>query len=173
MVAGPGALAITRCVDAQGRTTYSDQVCPPDATGGVVRPGGGGPMARPARPVLTPERRAMLAAELQVALEAQWQKEVQVRTDAKGLIAHNRTTRDVFWFVTPEQPVAWIPLSLNNRIAPGHTLRLGARDVPPGTVFVFNWWYKGEALDAERGVYGPDRVRKVLLQIPANHETSR
>ena len=118
----PNASPMQACVDAAGRTTLTDRACPPDTVASTRAPGHLAPEQRaPKRPALSQRQRALWAAQAQVALEAAWQKEVEVRPDSRGLTVHNRTRRDVYWFIAPDEPVAWIPLSLNNRIPPGTT----------------------------------------------------
>jgi hypothetical protein len=159
-LAGP----LLRCEDGRGGVAYTDQPCPADARQQRVAPP---PGSRAPVPPLSPETRARIAADVQVALEAQWQREVAVLLDAQGLLARNLTAQDVFWHLGSEEPVAFIPASLpGNRIAPGATLRLDGRGTRPGTVVVFYWWYKGAEIQPGSGFYGPDRVRRVLLQVP-------
>ncbi len=162
----PATPSMQACIDADGRSTLTDQACPPGTQAQARGPGLASPKrTRPVPQTLSPEQRARWAAELQVALEAKWQKEVEVRPDATGLTVHNRTRRDVFWFITPDAPLAWVPLSLNNRIAPGTTRRFDGADTQPGEVYRFYWWYKGPEIEPGSGIYGPDYVRKVLVQM--------
>lgn len=155
--------SVFRCMDAQGRVTFADQPC----EGGTrVRPGAPpGAVARE-RIELTPEQRKRLLAEVQVALEQQWQKEVELTLDASGFSAVNRSTQDVYWFVTPAEPIAWIPLCLENRIAPGQALRVPASELPSGRAFKFHWWYKGNEINPGSGFYTADRVRSIPMQTP-------
>lgn len=165
LVAALQALAggVYRCVDAQGRVTFADQPC----EGGTrIRPG-----VRPGAVVrerieLTPEQRKRLLADVQVALEQRWQKEVEVSLDASGFSAVNRTPQDVYWFVTPAEPMAWIPVCLDNRIAPGQALRMPASELPSGTAFKFHWWYKGDEITPGSGYFTADRVRSIPMQTP-------
>lgn len=89
---------------------------------------------------LTPEQRKRLLADARVALERQWQKEVGVTLDASGFSPLNRSMQDVYGFVTPAEPIAWIPVCLDNRIAPGQALRVPASEPPSSTAFGFHWW---------------------------------
>lgn len=166
-LAGP----LVRCEDGRGGVAYTDQPCPAEARQQRVAPP---PGSRAPQPPLSPESRARIAAEVQVALEAQWQREVAVLLDTQGLLARNLTAQDVFWHLGSEEPVAFIPASLpGNRIAPGATLRLDGRGMRPGTVVVFYWWYKGAEIQPGSGVHGPDRVRKVLLQVPRRPDVAK
>ncbi|MBC7617940.1 MAG: hypothetical protein H7293_02930 [Candidatus Saccharibacteria bacterium] len=156
------------CVDAVGRTTLSDRACPPDTVANGRTPRLVEPVRHaPTWATLTPQQRKLWLAQAQLALETEWQKEVSVRTDVGGLIVHNRTQRDVYWFIMRDEPIGWIPLSLDNRIAPGITQRFDRAGTEPGLVYRFYWWYKGDELEAGSGIYGPDWVRKVLVQIPS------
>lgn len=157
------ASGVFRCVDAQGRVTFADQPC----EGGTrVRPGAPPGAVVRERVELTPEQRKRLLADVQVALEQQWQKEVEVTLDASGFSALNRSTQDVYWFVTPAEPIAWIPVCLDNRIAPGQALRVPASELPSGTAFKFHWWYKGNEINPGSGYYTADRVRSIPLKTP-------
>ena len=49
---------------------------------------------------------------------------------------------------------------------PGRSLNLSGRGAPAGKVVVFYWWYKGDEIQPGSGIHGPDRVRRVLLQVP-------
>jgi hypothetical protein len=157
------AVSVFRCVDAQGRVTFADQPC----EGGTrVRPDTPpGSVARE-RIELTPEKRKGLLAEVQVALEQQWQKQVELTLDASGFSALNRSTQDVYWFVTPAEPTAWIPVCLDNRIAPGQALRVPANERPSGTAFKFHWWYKGSEVNPGSAYYSADRVRSIPMRTP-------
>lgn len=160
--------SVYRCVDAQGRVMFADQPC----EGGTrVRPGAPPGAVVRERIELTPEQRKRLLADVQVALEQQWQKEVEVTLDASGFSALNRSTQDVYWFVTPAEPIAWIPLCLDNRIAPGQALRVPASELPPGTAFKFHWWYKGDEINPGSGYYTADRVRSIPMQTPPRSGT--
>lgn len=162
---------LLRCDDGQGGVTYTDQPC---AAGEQQRRMAPPPGSRPRWEMPPPETRARIAAELQVALEAQWQREVAVTLDAQGLRATNLTPREVFWHLGTEEPVAFIPASLpGNRIEPGRSLPLDGRGAPPGKVVVFYWWYKGDEIQPGSGIHGPDRVRRVLLQTPGAPATPR
>lgn len=162
----PAVLAspLVRCEDGQGGVTYTDQPCPAGEEQRRVAPP---PGSRPRWEMPPPETRARIAAEAQVALEAQWQREVAVTLDTRGLRALNLTPRDVFWHLGTEERIAFIPASLpGNRIEPGRSLNLSGRGAPAGKVVVFYWWYKGDEIQPGSGIHGPDRVRRVLLQVP-------
>lgn len=174
-LAGALALAaqgrpLVRCDDAKGGVQYTDQPCPVGSQQrGVAPPAGSRSRGEP----LPPETRARISAEVQAALEERWQREVSLVLDRNGLRASNLTAQEVFWHLGTEEPVAFIPASLpGNRIAPGHTLRLDGRGATPGKVLVFYWWYKGAEIEQGSGLHGPDRVRRVLLQVPVSTTTS-
>jgi hypothetical protein len=132
-------------------------------------------------PAVTPTPRVPMAIFDRPASQRRWnpiehtaaktqrleQHGLSVQRSTRGLRAINLTPRDVFWHLGTEERIAFIPASLpGNRIEPGRSLNLSGRGAPAGKVVVFYWWYKGDEIQPGSGIHGPDRVRRVLLQVP-------
>jgi hypothetical protein len=91
---------------------------------------------------------------------------VQVTFKGSRLHVENHSSDDVYYFMLPEpNSQSWVPASLpTNRIAAHDTLSLSTQDVEPGSRVQLNWWYRGDEI--ADGIYGPDRVRKIVVEIP-------
>ncbi|MEZ5738866.1 MAG: hypothetical protein R3E68_04970 [Burkholderiaceae bacterium] len=91
-------------------------------------------------------------------------EDLRVHVAGAHLLIENRTGADVH--VQPlNEPVAWIPLSTpSNRLQDRESRRLRIAPSQRGSSIAVAWWRPGARIDGS-GVRGPDRVRKISVEL--------
>ncbi|MFO1302960.1 MAG: hypothetical protein U1F54_04465 [Burkholderiales bacterium] len=111
-------------------------------------------------------KRVALAAGvvLLVACAPKPNEDVRVTIQGSHLVVENQSHADIHLQVI-EPLVPFVPLSTpNNLLADGKSQRWRIPPSQRGQKIDVNWWRPGK--EVEKGVRGPDRVRKVRLDLP-------
>lgn len=106
---------------------------------------------------------ALAAAFALSACGTRANEDVFATVQGSHLVIENRSHTDIH-FQLIEPLMAFIPASTpNNRLEDGRTLKLRIAPSRRGEKIDFNWWRPGKKL--EGGLQGPDRVRKIRIDL--------
>jgi hypothetical protein len=113
-------------------------------------------------------RRGLVFVALAVALAAcakRGDENVTARFEGSHIVIENRSGEDVHAQLAQGRG-AWVPISTpNNRLADGQSLRARVAPSDRGQAVELVWWRPGKKI-ADSEMRGPDRLRRVKIELP-------